>query len=155
MMHFFSRRRRFSMCILAGLFVSVVCAYGYETGSLFQSSPTNIVSGQNLEVILSAPTTGWKSVGFDPSSQMKDANYIMCAVVSDVATARDDFGVSAFSHSSDTSLGGEDTITIIGGTETNERTEVQFTIPLDSGDEYDRPLVEGNEYIVLLAELRL
>lgn len=38
-----------------------------------------------------------------------------------------------------------------GGTETGGQTEVQFSIPLDSGDSFDRALVAGNEYTVLLA----
>jgi hypothetical protein len=109
------------------------------------------VDNQDLEVIVSAPTSGWIAVGFDPSSMMRDANFIMCAVVSGDAVVRDDFGVSSTSHSPDTSLGGVDNVTIIDGSENSGRTEVRFSIPLDSGDEYDRALVPGNEYTVLLA----
>ena len=110
-----------------------------------------ISNGQDLEIILSAPTTGWVAVGFDPSSKMKDANLLLCAVVSGSVTIRDDYGNGSVSHSPDTSLGGTDDFTIIGGTETADRTEVQFTIPLNSGDAFDRALVSGSEYTVLLA----
>ena len=111
----------------------------------------NVSGSQDLEVIVSAPTTGWIAIGFDPTSQMKDANFVLCAVISGTATARDDFGVGSYTHSPDTVLGGADNVTVLGGSENAERTEVQFTIPLDSGDEYDRVLIPGNEYTVLLA----
>ena len=110
-----------------------------------------ILNAQDLEIILSAPTTGWVSVGFDPSSRMKDANFILCAVVSGAVTLSDDFRTDSFSHAPDITLGGTEDVSIVGGTETADQTEVQFTIPLDSGDAFDKVLSSGNVYTVLLA----
>ncbi len=109
------------------------------------------VSGEMLMVKLSAPTTGWLSVGFDPTQQMLDANIIIGYVESSTPVMRDDFGWQATSHKADTTLGGTHDLTIDGGTETGGTTQIEFTIPLNSGDPKDRELVVGNTYTVIFA----
>lgn len=109
------------------------------------------VSGDSLDVIVSADTTGWVAVGFDPTSRMQDANIIIGYVEGPMISIRDDFGTSISSHSSDESLGGTGDVTNVSGSEAAGITEISFTIPLDSGDQYDRPLAEGSSYKVLLA----
>lgn len=105
----------------------------------------------NLDIIVSAPTTGWVSVGFDPTIGMQDANIIIGYVIGDTAYTRDDYGAGLNTHESDIDGGGEDNILELGGTETTGTTEVSFLIPLDSGDIRDRVLVIGNTYDVILA----
>lgn len=107
--------------------------------------------GQNLHVTVKAPTTGWVAVGFDPSLGMMDANLILAYVAGGNVVARDDFGTAVNSHDADTNLGGVDNVMNPTGAETAGSTEVSFTIPLDSGDTYDRKLVVGQTYRVLLA----
>jgi hypothetical protein len=114
-----------------------------------------LVNGTNLEVILSAPTTGRVAVGFRASDAagtlMQNANLVLGMVVGGVAQARDDYGVTSITHDADVNLGGTDNITNLSGTEANEITEIRFTIPLDSGDAYDVVLVPGSSYRVLLS----
>ena len=109
------------------------------------------VVNDSLEVILSAPTAGWVAVGFDPTSIMKDANFVIGYVSSGVVTIRDDYGDSVTSHRADTSDGGTDDVSDASGTESGGTTELSFTIPLDSGDSHDRPLTPGQTHKVLLA----
>lgn len=109
------------------------------------------VSGEMLMVKLSAPTTGWLSVGFDPTQQMLDANIIIGYVESGTPVLRDDFGWQTTSHRADTLLGGTNDVTIDGGTEAGGTTQIEFTIPLNSGDPKDRELVVGNTYTVIFA----
>jgi len=104
-----------------------------------------------LHIIVSAPTTGWVSVGFDPTAGMQDANIIIGYVTSGGAFARDDYGTTPTAHASDMSGGGENNITNASGNEAEGSTEITFTIPLDSGDARDRPLTQGNTYTVILA----
>jgi opacity protein-like surface antigen len=108
-------------------------------------------SASELAVELTGPTTGWVAVGFDPVAQMSEANLIIGYVESGTAYLRDDYGVAATSHAPDTALGGTDDVTINGGDETGGETTIEFTIPLDSGDSYDKPLSPGNSYPVILA----
>ena len=109
------------------------------------------VAGDMLSVKLSAPTTGWLSVGFDPTQQMLDANIIIGYVESATPVLRDDFGWQTTSHRADTLLGGTNDVTIDGGTEASGTTQIEFTIPLNSGDPKDRELTVGNVYTVIFA----
>jgi hypothetical protein len=109
------------------------------------------VDGQEIDFVVSAPTTGWVAIGFDPSTAMKDAQMIYGFVRNGAVTVRDQYGDGPFSHKSDTELGGSSDIISSGGSEENGRTTIRFTIPIDSGDAYDVPLTPGEEHKVLLA----
>ena len=110
-----------------------------------------MVDGPNLNVKVSTETEGWVAVGFNPSDKMKDANIIIGYVENGMVTIEDHFGTGIISHRSDISLGGADDITSKAGSEVNGVTELSFTIPLDSGDQDDRVLREGESYKVIFA----
>lgn len=105
----------------------------------------------DLRVKVRAPTTGWIAVGFNPSQMMKDANIIIGYVSNGTATIRDDYGISTISHESDITLGGRDDVRDKAGSESTGITEISFTIPLNSGDDYDRTLLAAMRYLVILA----
>ncbi len=107
--------------------------------------------GDMLSVELTGPTTGWVAAGFDPEMMMNGANLIIGYVSGSTPSLRDDYGVANTGHQSDTSLGGTDDVTVDGGSESGGETTIEFTIPLDSGDSYDKPLVPGSTYDVILA----
>ncbi len=109
------------------------------------------VKGKNLFVQLTAPTTGWVSVGFDPEKIMKGANFIIGYVSNNTAVIEDQYGVDLFIHKKDTELGGKDNVENKKGKVENGRTEISFSIPLDSKDPYDKKLEKGKEYKVILA----
>ncbi|MFO7626653.1 MAG: DOMON domain-containing protein [Candidatus Fermentibacteraceae bacterium] len=107
--------------------------------------------GATLHVKLSAPTTGWVAVGFDPSVMMKDANLVIGYVEDGTGYIRDDFGTGATTHEADTALGGTSDVTLIDSGETGNETEIDFSIPMSSGDQYDASLTQGETYTILLA----
>jgi hypothetical protein len=105
-----------------------------------------------LYVNIMAPTSGWVAVGFDPVNAMQDADIIIGYVnASGEVFIRDDYGTSPGSHASDTSLGGEDNVMDHYGMDDGSSTMLHFKIPLNSGDQYDKALVPGNTYDVILA----
>jgi len=104
-----------------------------------------------LHCILSANTSGWISVGFNPSNMMLDANFLIGYVSDSAGYMRDDWGISNTSHSSDQGLGGTDNITLISASESSGVTELEFKIPLNSGDEYDQVLELEQSYPIILA----
>ncbi|HNX38151.1 MAG TPA: T9SS type A sorting domain-containing protein [Candidatus Cloacimonadota bacterium] len=106
---------------------------------------------QSLEGKVTAQTTGWVAVGFNPTSAMRNANIIIGYVSGANTMIRDDWGTSNSAHASDISLGGTNNLTIIGGTESAGSTMIHFTIPLVTTDQYDRPLTIGQSYTVILA----
>ncbi len=109
------------------------------------------VSSNTLHCKLSTACSGWVAVGFDNSSRMKDANFIIGYVSNNNTFIRDDFGVSSVSHEADTALGGNSNVTLIAGSESANRTNLEFSIPLNSGDAYDRPMGMGSTYNIIFA----
>ncbi len=109
------------------------------------------VNGDALEVSVSAPTTGWVAVGFAPTRAMKDANILIGYVADDEVVVTDQFGTTMIQHAQDSELGGSVDVTVLGGSEQDGTTTLQFSIPLDSGDEYDQPLTPGAAVKVILA----
>jgi hypothetical protein len=104
-----------------------------------------------LHVMMSAPTTGWVAVGFHSEGAMKNANILIGYMSDGGVNLRDDFGTDYTSHAGDASLGGSSDFTVVGGSESMGRTTISFTIPLSSGDEYDRDLVPGTECDIIMA----
>jgi len=106
---------------------------------------------QLLWVGLVAPGTGYVSIGFDPETQMEGANFIIASMHEGVLTIRDDYGFEPLAHIADTDRGGQDNVIDASGNQWPDQTVVEFIIPLDSGDIYDKALVPGGTYTVLLA----
>ena len=103
---------------------------------------------------LEAQTEGWIAVGFDPENQMQGANFVFGYVADGVPTISDMFGVRPFgpgAHPADEQMGGQSNVVAVGGSQEDGRTVLEFQIPLDSGDEYDKPLQAGFSYPILLA----
>ncbi len=104
-----------------------------------------------LRVGLVAPGTGFVAIGFDPVRRMEGANFILGYVEDGKGYFRDDFGTESTAHMADVDRGGVDNIVSSAGAEWTDRTILEFIIPLDSGDEMDKPLVPGGTYTVLMA----
>ncbi len=106
---------------------------------------------ENIKIILTAPTTGWVAVGFNPSRMMKDANILIGYVKNGEVFMEDHFGSGNTKHKADIDLDGTEDITVLGGSEEDDKTTLHFSIPLHSWDSTDRKLEEGEEYKVIFA----
>ncbi|MBM4399122.1 MAG: T9SS type A sorting domain-containing protein [Candidatus Cloacimonetes bacterium] len=104
----------------------------------------------NLDCQLIANTTGWVSVGFSPVNQMQGANFIIGYHSGGNTFIRDDYGTSATTHASDTSLGGTNNVLTSSSSETGGVTQLNFVIPLNSGDAFDKVLAIGQSYSIIL-----
>jgi len=110
------------------------------------------LDGENLHVKISAETTGWVAVGFNPEAAMKGANFILGAVnAQGQVLITDHFGTGYTKHEEDTAIGGTSDISKVYGSEKERVTEIGFTIPLDSGDMMDKPIDPEKPTTVLLA----
>lgn len=110
-----------------------------------------MIEGENLKVEVTAPTTGWVSVGFDATRAMKDGDFIIGFVKDGSLTISDQYGTGAFTHKPDVDIGGTRDIVSASGTESDGSTTLEFVIPLDSGDEYDAELKPDSQHTVLFA----
>ena len=106
------------------------------------------VMGEMIRFQMSAETRGWVSIGFDPSRQMAEADMIIGYVEDDQVFVRDDWGTGAVRHGADTENGGTDNIVDAVGFQNSGVTTIQFTIPLNSGDELDKVLGGSHKMIV-------
>jgi hypothetical protein len=102
---------------------------------------------------LAAPTKGWVAVGFNPESgeDMGGANLIIGLVKAGKAEVLDHYGTMKEKHKDDEKIGGQTDVSNVSGSEAKGTTELEFTIPLDSGDAKDKPLSLENDNTVLLA----
>ena len=110
--------------------------------------------GEYLYAAVTSKVTGWVSLGFDPENRMQGANFILGYVAEGNSVIFDMYGVAPVgrnSHPPDEELGGTNDIVEFGGVEVDGSTTLEFKIPLDSGDQYDKPLVPGETYAVIAA----
>jgi hypothetical protein len=107
----------------------------------------------SIDIKLQAPTNGWVAVGFNPETgeNMKGANLLIGFVTAGKAEVVDHYGTMKDKHKYDDRIGGQTDVSNVSGFEAGGTTEVQFTIPLDSGDAKDRPLSLEDDNTVLLA----
>ena len=106
-----------------------------------------------LFLAMEASTTGWVAVGIDPVNRMQGADFIFGAVVDGEAMIWDAFGTAPVgnAHPPDEELGGTNDIVAYAGVEDGGVTRFEVQIPLDSGDEFDKPLEPGRTYAVIVA----
>ena len=101
---------------------------------------------------MAAPTTGWVSIGFNPSQRMRDAAFVIGYIDNNGdVQIREDYGTGNTSHASDISLGGTEDVRVLSGTTEEGKTVITFALPLDSGDSYDVVFTPGETYTMLLA----
>jgi hypothetical protein len=99
---------------------------------------------EHLFMALKGDTTGWISIGLEPTTRMQDADMIFGWVEDDVATVQDLFSTGPTGpHPPDTTLGGTNDIIEFEGTEIDGVTIIEFKRKLDTGDQYDHSLAEG------------
>ena len=115
----------------------------------FEWKPEDSLS--TFRIRITAPTTGWVAVGIDPTSYMEDSNLLIGYIETDTVFLRDDFGTGQVTHDADTNLGGTSDVEIIDGSESSTETAIEFRIPMNSGDQYDKVLVDGNTYSMIFA----
>jgi len=108
------------------------------------------VEAPRLRVVLEAPTRGWVGIGFKPDLKMQGANFIIGYVRGGEVFIDDHVGTHKDKHGADMKLSGTRDVQLVGGTEVDGRTRLEFTMPLDSGDPRDKPLAPGERVPLLL-----
>jgi hypothetical protein len=105
----------------------------------------------DLRMEVSAPTTGWVGIGFDPRVAMRDADFKIGYVAANNVTITDDYGVANGAHRPDQEIGGSNDIIESEGSEQDGRTTIRFLVPAYSNDRFDKIFEEGRTYRILLS----
>ena len=109
------------------------------------------IEGDLIHVQLSAKTTGWVGIGFDPEKAMSGANIIIGAVKKGNFKVEDHYGNRKRGHDNDEKLGGKNNVINPSGSEKDGVTTISFTLPLDTGDKYDKPIKPEGTSLVMFA----
>lgn len=104
-----------------------------------------------IHIEISAKTTGWVGIGFNPEKAMKGSNIIIGAVKKGKAKIEDHFGNKTRGHIPDSKEGGQNHVENASGNEVDGFTTLSFTIPLDTGEKFDTPIKADGTDIVMLA----
>lgn len=100
------------------------------------------IEGDTIRMAMRGRTTGWISIGLEPTTLMKDADMII-GWVDDSGGPHilDCFSQGNFGpHPPDTEIGGTDDILDFGGSESGGWTVIEFTRKLNTGDRFDKPI---------------
>lgn len=111
--------------------------YKYDQDSLF------------FEV--SAPTSGWITIGFNKQQDLKGSLLIMCRVVNGKAEVVEHYTLGAGNYRPITELGGINASTRVKSSKRKGITIISFHTPSSPVDKYHKDLSEGNEFYITLA----
>ena len=111
------------------------------------------ISASNLEIKLKAPTEGWLGVGFNDRNGMKHGHLIMVAVdKSGKVTFSERIGESDNRAPTEIQkLGGKTHVTAESGKRERGASEVDFTIPLATGEKAYFDIDKTKKVVVLVA----
>ena len=149
--------KKFTACILAiSCMTFIVSSTVYSTTydheiTLQRMKFSWKIDGAEIHIKLTAPTTGWVGIGFNPSKEMKDAKFIIGYIKEGKTIISDEFGTGEIKHEAVEKLGGKSDITLIEGREEGGMTIIEFTIPLVSKDTSGGRIDPTGETVVLLA----
>ncbi len=146
------RLRMFIISLMALIFTMPLSAMDFQ----YKLEADNMeflwtVEGDQIHVQLSAKTSGWVGIGFDPEKAMSGANIIIGAVKNGKFRIEDHYADRKTSHKNDEKLGGTNNVLNPSGKEIDGITTISFTFPLDTGDKYDKPIIPGKFSKVMLA----
>jgi hypothetical protein len=105
--------------------------------------------GQFIYLGLSARTSGWVAVAFQPGTGMKGADMLLGLLKDGKAEIQDRYCTDNLgTHPADIELGGIENILDSGGKEENGLTTLEFKRALNTGDKYDVAVKTGANQIL-------
>ncbi len=141
----------------------VLGANEYARTMMLQEPASNGYSGGSLELswkndadylylALNGTTRGWVSLGFEPTTWMKDADIIMGSIENGRATVLDENCTGNYGpHENDTLLGGTYDILEYGGSEKGSNTVIELKRKMNTGDKFDKAFVPGQQVPIIWA----
>ncbi|MBX2840147.1 MAG: hypothetical protein KTR26_00135 [Flammeovirgaceae bacterium] len=109
------------------------------------------VKNSSIIISLSAPTEGWLLVGFNDKNDIVGSDLKMVRVRNGKIEAEDRFVKGLGDYPPDLQQGGKEDIQIENGYESNGKTNVTFSIPLQSADKKDFQHQLGEYFWLVMA----
>lgn len=108
-------------------------------------------SGDRIFFEMQAPTQGWVAIGFNDSAEIKGTYLLMGNVINDKPQVVEHFTISPGNYKPFKTLGADNEAQDIEGFESNDRTQLKFSLPINPTNHYARNLKNGLEYNMLIA----
>tara|TARA_R110002096_G_scaffold126532_2_gene273525 strand:+ start:13876 stop:14364 length:489 start_codon:yes stop_codon:yes gene_type:complete len=108
-------------------------------------------SGKIVNFKISAPTDGWIAIGFNPKKGISDTYLIMARIINNKVEVLEHYTLSPGNYKSLEALGDSNQAVVINGKESQNKTEIEFSLPISSKDKYRYDLSPGNSYNLLYA----
>ena len=125
----------------------------YKNSREFGSGRFTVYWSNDEEYIymaLKGQTSGWVSIGFEPTIAMRDADMILGFVSGGIPTVLDQYSTGDFGpHPSDEQLGGTNDLIETSGSEASGFTIIEFKRKLNTGDRYDKAFTKGQNITII------
>lgn len=109
------------------------------------------IDDKNIHIMISAKTTSWVAIGFEPENAMQGANIVIGYIKNGTPKIEDHYGIRKTGHTSDKKLGGTDDVINPSGQEEGGVTTISFTLPLITEDKWDKPIKPSGTTRIILA----
>ena len=107
------------------------------------------IDGDMVRLALKAKTNGYVAIGFDPSERMKDADIILGFMKDGQAVLNDMYSTGVTGpHPPDDQQGGQNNVTVFGGSKKDGVTVIEFERKLVTGDTKDKVIKTGSNKII-------
>jgi len=103
-----------------------------------------------LFMAIKGQTSGWVSIGFEPTYSMLDADMVFGWISGGTPTLLDVYSTGAFGpHPPDQQLGGTNDLIETATSEGNGFTIVEFKRKMNTGDRYDKAFTKGQSINII------
>src|SRR5680860_113687 len=140
--------------ILVFVLSNIMCtAEGQEPKKVMKDGMTVswYFDGNEIHFEMYAPTKGWVAIGLNEYSGIKNAYLLMGHIVKGEADVVEHFTQSPGNYVPIQDLGGVVRVRNVSGKEKNGKTSLKFSLPIGKATEYQKELVEGKKYHMILA----
>lgn len=103
-----------------------------------------------IYMALKGQTSGWASIGFEPTFAMNNADMVFGWLSGGTPTILDLYSTGAFGpHPPDQQLGGTNDLIETGGSEASGFTIIEFKRKMNTGDKYDKSFTKGQSINII------
>ena len=146
-------------------FILAFLLMGYCFHANAQNTYPKTVSKNNIKISwhfekdriyfeMSAPTDGWVTIGFNTTAGTKGAYLLMGNIVDSKASVVEHYTLSPGNYKTIESLGEVPQVSDVSGSEISSYTRLKFSLPLKSTSDYQKDLMVGTEYTMIIAYSR-
>lgn len=107
--------------------------------------------GDRIYFEISAPTTGWVTIGFNTETGISGAYLLMGNIINSKVNLVEHYTKSPGNYSPISKLGAKSQIEDLEGLQQSRKSVIKFSLPTTSLSRYQKDLSEGKDYYMIMA----